>query len=585
MARDIEFENHGTLQDAIEAWLERDPDARTRAELNALRESGATGELEQRFSGRLQFGTAGLRGIVGAGPTRMNRLVVRETSAGLAAYVADNVDGAAERGIVIAYDARPDSAQFARDAASVFLGAGFKVFLTAAAQPTPVGAFAVLHYGAAAGVVVTASHNPPQYNGYKVYWENGAQIIPPHDAGIARCIDAAATAEIPWLDNDAALQAGQLELLGDDFADRYCQTVVAGCAADGNRATAKISIAYTALHGVGAQLARQLMAASGICEFASVASQQDPDGTFPTVAFPNPEEPGAMDAVIALAGERQATLACANDPDADRLAVAVRNDRGAYDMLTGDQIGVLLGNYCLEQEHDFTPIVCASMVSSRMLKSVAEAAGAKYFETLTGFKWLANVALQHEDASHRFLFAYEEALGYALGQLVRDKDGLSALLAFVQMTAALAAKGKTVFDQLEKLYRQHGLFLSKQQSIMTEPGAVSITELLRADPPVEIGGQAVLSAKDLQSRTQVFADGRTETLDLFPADVLVYYLADDSRVIVRPSGTEPKTKCYYEIRSGIAADDSYDDAVRDASNRLDQLVTSHQASLPLGVTG
>ena len=344
---------------------------------------------------------------------------------------------------------------------------------------------------------------------------------------------------------------------------------------------APVRIAYTALHGVGAKLAGQLLTASGFCEFASVASQNDPDGTFPTVAFPNPEEPGAMDAVIALATENDAMLACANDPDADRLAVAVRNDDGEYEMLTGDQIGVLLGNYCLEQKHDFTPIICASMVSSRMLESVAESAGAMFFETLTGFKWLANVALQHEDDNHKFLFAYEEALGYALGQLVRDKDGLSSLLAFVQMTAELAANGKTVFDQLEALYRRHGLVLSHQQSIATEPGAASLTGMLRANQPAEIGGQPVASIKDLQNGTHVFADGRTESLDLYPGDVLVYYLDDDSRVIVRPSGTEPKTKCYYEIQSGIAAGESYADAVRTARDTLSDLVASHQASLPI----
>ena len=566
------------LDATVDAWLKRDPDDNTRRELLDLRDAGDAAAMRARFAGRLQFGTAGLRGIVGAGPARMNRLVVRETSAGFASYLLDEIDNAVERGIVIAFDARPDSRQFASDAASVFLGAGFKVFLTADAQPTPVGAFAVLHHGAAAGVVVTASHNPPQYNGYKVYWENGAQIIPPHDGGIAQRIDVAASADIPWLDVDAALQSGQLEILGDDFTALYRDRVIAACA-PGGRAASRIGVAYTALHGVGAKLAEQLLEASGVCDFASVASQHDPDGSFPTVAFPNPEEPGAMDAVLELARETGATLACANDPDADRLAVAVRNGDG-YEMLTGDQIGILLGNYSLQQAHDFTPIVCASMVSSRMLESVAEAAGATFFETLTGFKWLANVALQHEDDDHKFLFAYEEALGYAFGQLVRDKDGLSALLAFVLMTAELEASGKTVFDTLEALYRRYGLFLSHQQSIATEPGAASITDQLRDDQPAEIGGQAVESIKDLKTGTHVFADGRAETLDLYPGDVLVYYLADDSRVIVRPSGTEPKTKCYYEITSEIAADEAYDAALQAARDKLGALVASHQSSLP-----
>ena len=568
-----------SLPNRVDAWLERDPDATTRDEIVALRDADDFDALTERFAGRLAFGTAGLRGIVGAGPARMNRLVVRETSAGLADYVRDKVPDAATRGVVIAYDARPDSRQFAADAASVFLGAGFRVFLTEKAQPTPIGAFGVLHFNAAVGVVVTASHNPPAYNGYKVYWENGAQIIPPHDAGIAAAIDIAATENIPWLDIDDAVATGQLQMISDDFADTYCRQVLADAGREPAMPNRKINIAYTALHGVGAELAGKLLHDAGIGEFHSVPSQHDPDGTFPTVSFPNPEEPGAMDAVIALAREQGATLACANDPDADRLAVAARNRDGDYEMLTGDQVGVLLGSYLLGKQHAFKPIVCASMVSSRMLGAIAVAAGADYFETLTGFKWLANVAMQHEDDDRQFLFAYEEALGYAIGRLVRDKDGLSALLVFAQLAAELAAEDKTVLDQLEVLYRQYGLFSSQQQSIATEPGAASITDRLRADPPAEIGGQAVASVKDLQSSTHTFADGRSEKLDLYPGDVLVYYLADDSRVIVRPSGTEPKTKCYYEIKTEVAAGQDYGDALERARDRLERLVTSHQASL------
>ncbi|MDZ7643297.1 MAG: phospho-sugar mutase [Woeseiaceae bacterium] len=563
----------------LQAWLTRDPDPATRDELCALRDSENVDELRARFAGRLQFGTAGLRGIVGAGPMRMNRLVVRETSAGLARYLAATLPDAADRGVVIAYDARPDSRRFAEDAASVFTGAGLCVYLTRDVQPTPLAAFGVLHYNAAAGVVVTASHNPPEYNGYKVYWANGAQIIPPHDAGIAASIDEAARNDIPWLSLEEAGESGLLQHAGDELVDAYCRKVFDGCPPARSTASPRIGVTYTALHGVGAALAERLMREDGLCDFASVATQHEPDGRFPTVAFPNPEEPGAMDAVIELARERNATLACANDPDADRLAVAARNDAGDYEMLTGDQVGVLLGSWMLERPHDFTPIVCASMVSSRMLGTIAEAAGAQYFETLSGFKWLANVALQHEDDDHRFLYAYEEALGYALGQVVCDKDGLSALLAFTRMASELASEGRTVLNRLEALYRRHGLYLSAQRSIATHPGAPSITGGLRGRAPTEIAGFAISSVKDLEAGSHVYADGRRETLDVPPGDVLIYYLEEGSRIIVRPSGTEPKTKCYYEVIEQVAEGVGYENARNTASRKLQDLVTQHQASI------
>lgn len=563
----------------IDAWLQRDPDPTTRGELESLLAGGRSDELGERFAGRLQFGTAGLRGVVGAGPARMNQLVIRETSAGLARYLEVTLPDSKRRGVVIAYDARPDSRRFAEDTACVFAGAGFQVFLTLDAQPTPVAAFALMEYGAAAAVVVTASHNPPEYNGYKVYWENGAQIIPPHDEGIAQCIDEAATKEIPWLSLEDARASELLQDAGDELIDAYCQKVLKGCPGANAGGAKHISVAYTAMHGVGAALAERLLGEANIAEFASVASQHAPDGSFPTVAFPNPEEPGAMDAVIELAHETGATLACANDPDADRLAVAVKNDSGDYTMLTGDQIGILLGSWLLEKPMSFTPIVCASMVSSRMLGAIAEDHGARYFETLTGFKWLANVALQHEDEKHRFLFAYEEALGYALGQVVRDKDGLSALLAFSCMASELAAEGLTVLDRLQALYRNYGLYLSAQRSIATQPGAQSITASLRTAPPDTIGGQAVESVKDLESGVHVFADGRRESLDIPSADVVVYYLADSSRIIVRPSGTEPKTKCYYEVIGRVGEDADFNAVQRQAQQQLDRVVAAHQNSI------
>lgn len=565
------------VTEALVRWLSRDPDPQTRSELEALRDSGDLAQLRARFAGRLQFGTAGIRGVVGGGPMRMNRLVVRETSAGLAHHVLASVTDAAQRGIVVTFDARPDSEQFARDAAAVFLGAGLRVYLTETAQPTPVGAYGVVALNAAAGVVITASHNPPEYNGYKVYWENGAQIIPPHDSAIAACIEEAANQPIPW--QEPASSAGQLRLLGEAFVATYRDRVGTAVGDWQIADQPPISVAYTALHGVGAKLAAELMSASGIGKLICVPEQNQPDGTFPTVAFPNPEEPGAMDAVIALAEEHDCLLACANDPDADRLAVAARDSSGEFQMLTGDQIGVLLGDYCLAKTDPKQQITCASMVSSQMLGQIARSYGAQYFETLTGFKWLANEALRHETADTKFLFAYEEALGYALGQIVRDKDGLSALVAFAQMAAELAAIDQTVLDRLEQLYRQHGLYLSEQRSLRTRPDDDSITDLLRSAQVTQIAGVDITSTRDLSRQVAYFADGREVKLDNFPADVLMYYLADNSRVIVRPSGTEPKTKCYYEQTTTVTEENDYSMVLAKARESLNALVAAHQQEL------
>lgn len=567
------------MMNKLQAWLARDPDPQTRAELERLVELNDTDEITRRFNGRLEFGTAGLRGIVGAGPARMNRLVIRETSAGFAQYLLDTLAGAAQRGIVVAYDGRLDSRRFAQDAASVFAAMGCKVYITADVAPTPIGAYGVVSLGAAAGVVVTASHNPPEYNGYKVYWENGAQIIPPHDGAIAAAIEMSATQEIPWKDFDTAVREGQIVVLGQDFTESYC-AAISGCylfqqAIDPNA----VSVAYTAMHGVGANIAESLLRQAGVTRFFSVASQSEPDGNFPTVNFPNPEEPGAMDAVVALAKKKGSSLACANDPDADRLAVAVRDNNGDYQMLSGDQLGILLGHYLLQQTHEFTPIVCATIVSSSMLKAVAEASGAIFFETLTGFKWLANVAMDNENDTYKFLFAYEEALGYAVGRQVRDKDGLSALLAFAQMTAQLAEEGNTVLDQLELLYRRYGLYMTQQISIAAQPSAPSIGSALRAAQPSVIAGIAVDAIEDLQSGTRQLADGSVEDLKLSSSDVLIYRLAGGGRVIVRPSGTEPKVKCYYEIVEHVGAVEEFSAAEQRGQDSLSALIEQHQESL------
>ncbi|QYJ77736.1 phospho-sugar mutase [Shewanella acanthi] len=570
--------NHLQLQ--IQQWLQNDPDPRTKAQLQTLVDTGNEAELSARFAGRLAFGTAGLRGVVGAGPMGMNRLVIRQTSAGLGAYLLAQFSDAAERGVIIGYDGRHDSKTFAHDAASVLAAMGIKVRLTSKVAPTPLVAFGVRHFNAAAGIVVTASHNPPEYNGYKVYWDNGAQIIPPHDAGIAAQIDLAATLPIPFMDHDSAVSTGKLIWLGDEYYECYRQGVKQAAVLRNHTAPEKVTLAYTAMHGVGAEMAETVLKDAGFTQVYSVASQREPDGDFPTVNFPNPEEKGAMDLVIAEAKKHGAMLACANDPDADRFAVAVRKDDGEYQMLTGDQVGVLFGHYLLSHAPTNQRLVGTTIVSSSLLSKVAKVFGAQSYTTLTGFKWLMNVGLVNSCANNQLLFAYEEALGYCVGDMVLDKDGLSALVAFAQLTAELIAKGQTIWDRLEQIYREHGFHLNAQVSIALKPETPNIGAYLRQHPPVEIGDVAISSTEDLKALARKYADGRVEKIDLPPSDVLTYYLANGARVIVRPSGTEPKIKCYYEVVEPMAASDSLADVQSRAKQTLDVFIKAHQASLP-----
>ncbi|QYJ92589.1 phospho-sugar mutase [Shewanella spartinae] len=578
------------IQARIKHWLSLDSDAKSRAEIQALVDQGAQEELAARFAGRLTFGTAGIRGVVGAGPMRMNRLVVQQTSKGVAEYLKAQVENAVSRGVVIGYDGRHDSKQFAEDAASVLTAAGFKVFLTSKVAPTPLVAFGVLHLGAAAGIVVTASHNPPQYNGYKVYWGNGAQIIPPHDTGIAARIELAANSPVDMLPLETALETGKLVMLEEDYYQAYRQGVLNAEVLQSPSRPELVSLAYTAMHGVGAEMAETLLKDIGVTQVYSVAAQREPDGDFPTVNFPNPEEAGAMDLVMAEAHKHGAMLACANDPDADRFAVAVRKPAAtsemlaseAYQMLTGDQVGVLLGHYLLSHASDDQRLLCCTIVSSSLLTRISEACGARCETTLTGFKWLTNVGMSKQTQENRFLFAYEEALGYTVGSMVWDKDGLSALVAFVQLTAELAAKGETLWDRLETIYRQYGYYLNRQVSIALsgEPGAPTIGEQLRALNPSKIAGRALVSVDDISLGVRRFADGREETIDLPRSDVLIYRLQGNARVIVRPSGTEPKVKCYYEVVEPFGEQEGLADVQRRAEAAMAEFVTRHQAGLP-----
>jgi phosphomannomutase len=540
------------------AWIAGDPDPDTRAELQALLDGGDTDALAERFAGQIEFGTAGLRGIVGPGPMAMNRAVVIRTSRGLADHLLAHVPDAAERGVVVGFDARHDSRRFAEDAVGVFAGAGLRVHWFPTPQPTPLIAYTQKVLDAAAGVVITASHNPPEYNGYKVYVEGAAQIVPPTDAAIAAAIDAVGpAAEVPRED---LVDSARATPVAAEVVDRYLADLSAArpAVADGPWPT----IVYTPLHGVARDLMVRALTQAGYDDVHVVASQAEPDPDFSTVAFPNPEEPGAFDAALALAGEVGADLVIANDPDGDRLAVAVPDRTGGHRPLSGNQIGVLLADHLLAGSTADRKLVVSSIVSTPMVASVAAAYAARAEVSLTGFKWIwgAGRALE-ADEGYTFVYGFEEALGSSVGSVVRDKDGIGAGLAFADLSRALAATGRSVLDRLDELAIDHGLWVSHQLSI-TRPGLEGAKEIVAAMAvladrlPDELAGHAVTAATDYRTG----ADQRPSWLTTH--DLVALDLAD-GRAMIRPSGTEPKCKIYIDLRTEVTPDDDLDARAHD----------------------
>jgi phosphomannomutase len=515
------------------AWAADDPDPHTRAELLALIDAENIDQLADRFSGLLQFGTAGLRGELGAGPNRMNRVVVAKAAAGLASYVLATGGHA----VVIGYDARRNSDVFARDTAEVLTGAGLAAMVLPEPLPTPVLAFAIRHLGCAAGVMVTASHNPPNDNGYKVYVGDGSQIVPPTDSDIADRIAA--------VGNVAVLpRGGEWVTLGDEVLTAYRDRVLALVDPE---APKDLAITYTPMHGVGGALLVDVLQRAGFGTPTVTAAQFAPDPAFPTVAFPNPEEPGAMDQAVTTAAAADSDIILANDPDADRCAVGIRSD-GGYRMLRGDEVGVLLGDYLIRRGAHGT--YANSIVSSSMLGRICAAAGVQHTETLTGFKWISKV----EDLA----YGYEEALGYCVDPAgVNDKDGVSAALLIAQLADEEKAAGRTLADRLDDLYRTHGLHATDQLSVRVDDLSLiaGAMQRLRTDPPSHLGFGPVQGLDDLSR-----GDG-----GLPPTDGLRFRL-DGGRVIVRPSGTEPKLKCYLEVVVDVT--DSLETARDLAAERL-----------------
>jgi phosphomannomutase len=541
--------------DAARAWIDQDPDAETRADLEELvvgavnGEQAASGALSERFSGRLEFGTAGLRGELGAGPMRMNRVLVSQAAAGLAAYLKAREEGPS---IVIGYDGRKNSDVFAQDTAKLMAGAGVRAILLPRMLPTPVLAFAVRELGVSAGVMVTASHNPAADNGYKVYLggdSEGAQIVSPADAEIAAEIHRVAHGSII---TDLP-RSTEFELADEAVVDAY----IARTAALAGEPPAPLRVVYTAMHGVGWDTASRVFDAAGFPDVVPVTEQLSPDPTFPTVAFPNPEEPGALDLSFEVATEANAELILANDPDADRLAVAIPSGDGGWRRLTGNEIGSWLGWRAAERmsrggEHG---TLAASIVSSPALSRIAAEYGHGYADTLTGFKWVSRVP--------GLAFGYEEALGYLVDPAkIRDKDGISAAVAFLALASELKAAGVSFAEHERAFAEKFGAFASGQISIRVSDlkEIPAITSRLRAEPPTAIGGIAVASVDDF-----------TVGVDGFPkGDILRYALEGGSRVIVRPSGTEPKLKVYLDATSSAGTADERIAAAQATLDTLDR---------------
>jgi phosphomannomutase len=576
VAMDIHTESAlADLFAAAEAWIADDPDPETQDELRQLIACRDADGLAERFSGPLTFGTAGLRGELGAGPARMNEVTVARATAGLARQLLTDLGDARERGVVIGRDGRRGSPELSRVVAEVLCGYDIRVHWIEGPTPTPVCAFAGRYTNAAAVAIVTASHNPPEYNGLKVYAPHGAQIVSPQDQRIqSEGLAAGPIAALPRMNFEAAEASGRLLRFDEALEAHYLDALDTQCQGP-VPPPAQVRAVTTALHGVGHRWVEAALRRRGFHDLHPVPEQSEPDGAFPTVTFPNPEEPGALDLALALGERVDADLVVANDPDTDRLCVAVRREGAPVRVLSGNELGVLLGDWLLRGRRaqgtaGDDPFVATTIVSTTMLRAVAEASGATCLQTLTGFKWIWDRALARIDAGGTFVFGFEEALGYCVGGVVRDKDGVGAAQVLMELAANLKSRGLTLVDQLDALYRDHGVYLNHQVSVRL-PGLDGRTRIdalmtgLRTAPPSEIAGVPVTEVRDL-------AGPDAEALELPRSNVLVFQLADGGRLVVRPSGTEPKLKSYLEVREAVSLEEEVADARRRAEPRMAELV-------------
>ncbi len=542
-------------------WLDmvsRDP--QNLKELRAIADK--PGEIEDRFYTELSFGTAGMRGVLGAGTNRMNIYNVRRLTAGLADYL-NQLPQQGEKRVVIGYDSRRMSPEFAREAALVFAGRGIKALLFDSLRPVPVISFAVRHLKAIAGVAITASHNPPQYNGYKVYGADGAQVSPEAAEAISQLVFSLNYDQSLPMEESQAQEKGLLQIIGEEEVDRDYTDMVLGLLvmpevlkAQG----ANLSVVFSPLHGSGNLPVRRALKEAGVTRVAVVKEQELPDPDFPTVKAPNPEDPAAFEMSIPLAEEIGATMMFATDPDCDRLGVCVKDGQGVFHTLTGNQIGMLLLHHVLEGRKRSGNLpkngACIkSIVSTQMAKPLCQAYGVALYDTLTGFKFIGELIERFEQTGeHTFLFGFEESFGYLSGTQVRDKDAVNASLLIVEAACACQQEGITLYDRLQDLYKRYGYYVEQVVS-KTLPGKDGLEDMrrimktLRETPPKAIGPFEVQAVQDYLQGTRT-AGGRAEKLDYVPSDVLYYELPDGHWLCVRPSGTEPKIKLYVNTRAG-----------------------------------
>ena len=560
------------VKTAYEQWLhDFAADADTIADLKAIANDPA--EIEDRFYTELSFGTAGMRGVLGAGMNRMNRYNVRRATKGLAKYLLQNPQEA-QRGVVIAYDSRRFSAEFARDTALVLAHEGVPAYLFDALRPVPILSYAVRHLHAIAGIVITASHNPPQYNGYKVYAEDGAQVGPEAADGITAFIRSTPYTDCKLMDEEEAKAKGLLKIIGNkEVDDDYIAQVKTLCippellAEEGS----KLSIVYTPIHGSGNVPVRRILREVGISNVSVVKEQELPDPNFSTVKVPNPEDPAAFTLAMKLADEVGADCIFGTDPDCDRVGIAVKDDAGKYYLMTGNQIGCVLLYYILKSRKALGNLpadgaVVKSVVSTELARKIAESFGLVCFNTLTGFKWIAEKIQQFQDkGDHTFVFGFEESYGFLSSTFVRDKDGVNASLLIAEAAAWAKTQGKTLYDILQEIYKTYGYYVEKVVSVTLpgKDGVVKMKEImknLRENPPKELAGKKVLAVRDYLADTRTDCEGNVTAAGLPKSDVLYFELVDDAWVCIRPSGTEPKIKLYVNTNAGNPEDSAKENA-------------------------
>ena len=562
-----------TYREAYETWLKEFADDRaTVDELKAI--AGDEKEIEDRFYTELSFGTAGMRGVLGAGTNRMNLYNVRRATKGFADYINSQNPEYRQRGVVIAYDSRRMSPEFAKASALVLCHEGIHVYLFDELRPVPVLSYAVRHLHAIAGIVITASHNPPQYNGYKVYWEDGAQMPPEYADQVLARIRANRYEDAVEMDEAEAKAKGLLQIIGNrEVDDDYIAQVKTLSVQPELMKTAgkALKIVYTPLHGSGNKPVRRILKEIGIENVYVVKEQELPDPNFSTVKVPNPEDPAAFTLAMKLADEVGADCIFGTDPDCDRVGIAVKDDAGKYYLMTGNQIGCVLLYYILKSRKALGNLpadgaVVKSVVSTELARKIAESFGLVCFNTLTGFKWIAEKIQQfQEKGDHTFVFGFEESYGFLSSTFVRDKDGVNASLLIAEAAAWAKTQGKTLYDILQEIYKTYGYYVEKVVSV-TLPGKDGVAKMkeimksLRENPPKELAGKKVLAVRDYLADTRTDCDGHVPPAGLPKSDVLYFELVDDAWVCIRPSGTEPKIKLYVNTNAKHPEDSAKENA-------------------------